>query len=194
MIYWVPEVEITMARPAKKPAANVRFETADAPSRPAGFRESGVAFIHDFPSKNATVAYADIFHADPYERVAMIRHGVPAAAVRDMFEAIPIASGDLLKSLRLSPATLSRKIKEDANLSSEDSERVIGMVRLIGQVQAMVMESGAADFDAARWTAAWLQEPVPALGGARPVDFMDTMEGQGIVSRLLSQMQSGAYA
>jgi putative toxin-antitoxin system antitoxin component (TIGR02293 family) len=194
MLYWCPEEEITMARTAKKPKANVRFETDEAPSRPIGFVESGSALIRDFPQKNAAVAYADIFHADPYERVEMIRHGLPAAAVRDMFETIPIASGDLLKSLRLSPATLSRKIKEDANLSSEDSERVIGMARLIGQVQAMAAESGVADFDAARWTASWLLEPVPALGGARPVDFMDTMEGQGIVSRLLSQMQSGAYA
>ncbi len=180
-----------MARTAKRLAADGRFETADRPSGQTSVHESSTAFIHDFP-RNAAVAYADIFRADPYERVEMIRNGVPAAAVRDMFEAIPIASGDLLKSLRLSPATLSRKIKEDANLSSEDSERVIGMARLIGQVQSMAGD--APGFDAARWTASWLLEPVPALNGARPVDLMDTMEGQGIVSRLLSQMESGAYA
>lgn len=183
-----------MARTAKKAVSpDVRYETATAPTGRTGMSESSGVFVADFARK-APVPYADIFRADPYERVEMIRHGLPASTVRDMFEAIPMASGDLLKSLRLSPATLSRKIKEDANLSSEDSERVIGMARLIGQVQSMVAEGGAAEFDAARWTAAWLQEPVPALNGARPVDLMDTMEGQGIVSRLLSQMQSGAYA
>lgn len=183
-----------MARTAKKAApADMSYGAAKIAALPTGVSEAGSVFVADFAHKTSVV-YADLFRADPYERVEMIRHGLPAAAVRDMFEGIPMASGDLLKSLRLSPATLSRKIKEDANLSSEDSERVIGMARLIGQVQAMAAEAGDAGFDAARWTAAWLMEPVPALGGARPVDFMDTMEGQGIVSRLLSQMQSGAYA
>lgn len=183
-----------MARTAKKTTpADMRYGAGEPTKAPAGVRESASVFSGDMP-KVATITYAGIFHADPYERVEMIRHGVPAAAVRDMIETIPIASGDLLKSLRLSPATLSRKIKEDANLSAEDSERVIGMARLIGQVQAMTADAEATGFDAARWTASWLQEPVPALGGARPVDLMDTMEGQGIVSRLLAQMESGAYA
>ena len=37
-------------------------------------------------------------------------------------------------------------------------------------------------------------DPVPALGGARPIDLMDTMEGQALVSTTLAQLQSGAYA
>jgi len=38
--------------------------------------------------------------------------------------------------------------------------------RLIGQVQAMVEQSGNPEgFDAAHWLGAWLDEPLPALGG-----------------------------
>ncbi|MEO9190059.1 MAG: MbcA/ParS/Xre antitoxin family protein [Acetobacteraceae bacterium] len=40
----------------------------------------------------------------------------------------------------------------------------------------------------------WLNDPLPALGGARPIDLMDTMEGQTLVSTTLAQLQSGAYA
>jgi len=40
----------------------------------------------------------------------------------------------------------------------------------------------------------WLNEPLAALGGARPIDLMDTMEAQGVVSTALAHMQSGAYA
>ena len=36
--------------------------------------------------------------------------------------------------------------------------------------------------------------PSPALGGDKPADYMDTIEGQRIVSNLLAMMQSGAYA
>jgi hypothetical protein len=32
------------------------------------------------------------------------------------------------------------------------------------------------------------------LGGDKPADYMDTIEGQRIVANLLAMMQSGAYA
>ena len=59
----------------------------------------------------------------------------------------------------------------------------------------MVAQSGdPAGFDPDRWVGEWLERPLPALGGAAPGEFMDTMEGQYLVSRLLAQSQSGAYA
>lgn len=44
------------------------------------------------------------------------------------------------------------------------------------------------------WVGEWLERPSPALGGAKPADFMDTMEGQGLVTRLLLQSQVGVFA
>ena len=76
-----------------------------------------------------------------------------------------------------------------------ESERVIGFARLVGQLDSMLDDAGgAADFDARAWLARWLVEPLPALGGVRPADLMDTMEGQGLVSAALGKIQSGAYA
>jgi uncharacterized protein (DUF2384 family) len=75
------------------------------------------------------------------------------------------------------------------------SERTIGLQRLIGQVELMAQQSGApTGFDAAKWVAQWLEQPSAALGDKRPTDFMDTAQGQAIVSDLLAQMQSGAFA
>ncbi len=55
----------------------------------------------------------------------------------------------------------------------------------------MVEESGETDsFNAAEWLAQWLEEPLPALADGRPVDLMDTAEGQAIVSNLLARMQA----
>ena len=48
-------------------------------------------------------------------------------------------------------------------------------------------------FDAAKWVAAWLDRPQPALGGKRPAELMDTADGRSIVSDLVARMQSGAY-
>ena len=68
-------------------------------------------------------------------------------------------------------------------------------IDLFGQVQAMVNESGNyIGFDAASWLTSWLDAPLPALDGIRPADLLDTIEGQTLVSTILAQMQSGAYA
>ena len=72
---------------------------------------------------------------------------------------------------------------------------MIGLAKLVGQLEAMVEESGnGTGFDAHAWISQWLSEPLPAFGGARPIDLIDTMEGQGMVASALAKLQSGAYA
>jgi putative toxin-antitoxin system antitoxin component (TIGR02293 family) len=125
----------------------------------------------------------------------MIREGISARDVKHLQERLGIPQSVLLESLRMSIATLNRKVSRQENLSPEDSERVLGVSKLVGQVTEMVRQSGDAQgFDAASWLAGWLQQSVPALGGARPLDFIDTLEGQAMVSQLLARMQSGAYS
>jgi len=141
------------------------------------------------------VDFSQVYQSEPSARVALIRGGVPAQDAKRLLERLNVSQGPVLKSLNLSTATLNRKASKAENLSPEDSERIVGMAKLIGQVETMVGQSGALEgFDAAHWVATWLQTPVAALGGGRPVDYMDTMEGQGMVATLLAQMQSGAYA
>ena len=90
---------------------------------------------------------------------------------------------------------MNKKAKQDQTLSLGESERVIGLAKLVGQLEAMIQEFGNPEgFDAAEWMSRWLNDPVPALNGARPIDLMDTMEGQALVSATLAQLQSGAYA
>ncbi len=150
---------------------------------------------HTGPSPRPTTSsYLDIFLAEPVERVAMIKGGVHARMVKELLARLDIPQAAGLAALNLPAATVNRKVARDETLSVAEGERVIGMASLLGQLQAMVDGSGEADgFDAAAWMSRWLREPAPALGGAAPVEFMDTMQGQALVSRLLAQMQSGAY-
>jgi putative toxin-antitoxin system antitoxin component (TIGR02293 family) len=141
------------------------------------------------------LSYSVAYRASPLERIDMIKRGVPATEAKRIIEKLSIGQGAALKALNLSPATFNKKAKQDQTLSPAESERVIGMARLVGQLEAMIQESGNPEgFDATAWMSRWLKEPVPALGGARPVDLLDTMEGQALVSRTLAQLQSGAYA
>lgn len=139
--------------------------------------------------------FEEVFSASAARRIDLIREGVPARDVKRLQELLGMPQGIFLGSLRLSTATLNRKASRHEHLSPEDSENVVGVAKLIGQVEEMVRQSGdMKDFDAPRWLAAWLQQAVPALGGARPIDLLDTLEGQAMISRLLSQIESGAYA
>jgi uncharacterized protein (DUF2384 family) len=80
-------------------------------------------------------------------------------------------------------------------LSVVECERRVGVAKLIGQVDSIVSESGSPEgFKAATWFSEWIEQPATALGGYKPKDLLDTADGRETVSKLLSQMQSGAYA
>jgi putative toxin-antitoxin system antitoxin component (TIGR02293 family) len=136
-----------------------------------------------------------LYQSDPQARIAVIRHGIPAAVISSLSARMGMSKETLLSSLGLSRATISRKEKDAALLSKDESERVLGVETLIGMVQAMVEQSGdPTGFNAARWVAEWLTKPLPALAGETPASYMDTFEGQKLVAELLAMSQSGAYA
>ena len=139
--------------------------------------------------------YIDLFRAEPVERIEFIKAGVSARAVKLFISELHFEQNVLIEALSLKTATLNRKAARDELLSAEDSERVVGLAKLVGQLEAMIEDSGGPeDFDASAWLSRWLRDPLPALNGARPIAFLDTMEGQALVSKALSQIQSGAYA
>ena len=101
----------------------------------------------------------------------------------------------LLAALNLPKSSVSRKLREDKPLDPAASERLLAIIDLISQVESMVERSGRPEgFDAARWISTWLETENSALGGDKPADYLDTATGAQVVSQLLAQMESGAYA
>ncbi len=140
-------------------------------------------------------AYNRLRQIPPAELVIMIKACLSAVEAKAWLETATLGRNETLKALDLPIATFNRKVKEKGRLSPAESERVLGFARLVGQLQIIVRDAGGpADFDAKAWLGRWLSEPLPALGHARPMDFMDTMEGQKLVSQSLAQIGSGAYA
>jgi putative toxin-antitoxin system antitoxin component (TIGR02293 family) len=135
------------------------------------------------------------YRANPLDRIAIIRGRVPAAYVLSLTHRMQISKERLYSTLHLARATVDRKIQRRQRLSQEESERILAVVGLIGQVETLVQESGnPVGFDAPRWTAEWLQRPHPALGGRTPGELLDTADGRTLIGDLLAQQQSGAYA
>jgi putative toxin-antitoxin system antitoxin component (TIGR02293 family) len=136
-----------------------------------------------------------LFRTTKIERVKILKSGVPARYTRVLAQGMSVSKEKLYATVGLTRATVDRKVQKDDLLNADESERVMGIARLVGQVQTMVEESGnPRGFEAARWLAGWLDRPLPALGGKLPAEFMDTADGRALVSDLLAQQQSGAYA
>ena len=136
-----------------------------------------------------------LYRASKIDRVKILKGGVPARYTRVLARGMNVSNEKLYSTVGLTRATVDRKVLRDALLSADEGERVVGMARLVGQVQTMVEESGNPEgFDAGKWLADWLDRPLPALAGKAPAEFMDTADGRALVSDLLAQQQSGAYA
>lgn len=146
-------------------------------------------------NKRQVLSPVALYRASGFERVEIIRQGLPADILEQIVHKMGISKECLYTALRFPPATIKRKIRNHDKLSVSQTERLIGLESLVGQVEEMVALSGnPKGFNVNHWFGKWVDHPLPALGGAKPADFMDTMEGQKLISKLLAQTQSGAYA
>ena len=146
-------------------------------------------------ARAAPLNFLTLYRADAMERISIVKRGMPASAVDVMAKRMAVSKERLVTTLGMARATVDRKAKDNKPLSKDDSARLLGMARLVGQVQQMVSESGDPEgFDAAAWVAQWLESPLPALGGEKPAAFMDTADGQALVATIVARMQTGAYS
>jgi len=164
------------ARSHAKPTSDVNSQSNEGSSRMIG------------------MSYMEAFRATPMDRIRLIKQGISARVLEQMAKEMSISKERLAGMLGLARVTVGRKVREDKPLSADEGSRVLGMASLIGQVQMIIEESGNPDgFNAAEWVARWIDRPLPALGGQKPAELMDTFDGQMLVSGIVSRMQSGAY-
>ncbi|WP_374517823.1 type II RES/Xre toxin-antitoxin system antitoxin [Undibacterium squillarum] len=154
-------------------------------------------FSSALPQPHAARSYSfdsfdKAFTMPAMEKIELVEHGVKASDFKKLVEDMGLAQEELSRALRISVSTINRKVKRDEILSIDESERVLNMASLIGQVSVMVAGADT-QFNAAQWVASWIEQPLPALGGRRPVEFLGTSSGFQMVANVLRTMQSGAY-
>lgn len=188
--------KITARKPAK-PASSKPAAVLSVGRSPATTRAGKTVAVKRAGAEIFTTNFAEAYLAPGISIVERVRVGVPAREVMELSTRMGFAQSRIVEMLDIPSSTLRRKMKNMEVLDKSSSERLIGLERLIGQVEVMMKESGdetRQDFNAASWVAGWLEQPMPALGGRKPGDYLDTNEGQRYISQLLGQMQSGAYA
>lgn len=147
---------------------------------------------------DVTIDYRSIAQSSPSEKSAMVRSGLSPAFVKKMARDLAVDQSVLTDSMGIARSTFTRKAKNHEALSTGESAVALGLAHVVGEIGRVLDESGdpdqLRDFDVAQWVGIWLREPVAALGGHTPLDFMDNSYGLETVLQLVRQMQSGAFA
>lgn len=150
---------------------------------------------HPAPSSEDIQRFKTLYAASYTEFLAVVRSGVPAASISEMAVALDLPFATLSEALDVPASTARRKAKNDEMLSPSQGERVLGLQKLIGQIQLMVEQCGdPTGFDVFGWTGRWLGKRVPALGGEYPIQYLRTIAGQAALSDLLNRNISGTYS
>lgn len=169
---------------AKKRVKGVRF-TDKAP---------GDSQVRELVAGKYSAFFVEAFNESPTQQIDTIRAGLPVERLVTIGKAMKAKPGYIAKLLDIPSSNITRWSSTKKKLNAVASERVLGVERLIGQVQSMVENFGNPEgFDAAQWFRQWSETPNPALNNREPSDFLDTVTGQQYVSNLLRAMVDGAY-
>lgn len=124
--------------------------------------------------------------ASALERDHMVREGFEPGSLDAFAHRFGRSGRSLAQLLGVAPATYDRRVREGKPLSQDDSDRV---ARLIDVERAATRVFG--DEAAAR---EWLGTPIPALGGAIPIELLVTTPGHQAVMNALRRIMAGTAA
>lgn len=121
----------------------------------------------------------------PLQWVALIRQGLPSAAVDSLARVIRVSQAELAAALAIPDRTLARRKKEGV-LNSEESAKVLRLARVVERAETVFEDQDAA-LD-------WLKSPNAALAGATPLSLVDTDIGAESVMDTLGRIEHGVFA
>lgn len=167
----------------------------DSEHAPAVLRRR-LAWAEVVPRRGARrIDFIAAYRLSALDWINLVRSGLPTSTLTRTSQAMGLSLSTLCKFLNIAMPITAPATARKNRLTSDVSERLLYLHRMIGYIETMVSESGYPDvFNAAEWLGRWLCLPLPALEGRTPGAFMDTVTGQTLLSELLSRAQSGAYS
>jgi putative toxin-antitoxin system antitoxin component (TIGR02293 family) len=121
----------------------------------------------------------------PLDWVAMIRRGLPAAAVDALARGTDLAKAEVAAAVGIPERTLARR-KQEGRLHADESSRLVRLARVIARAEE-VFEDPMAAMD-------WLKASNAALDGATPLSLLDTDIGAESVLDTLGRIEHGIFA
>jgi putative toxin-antitoxin system antitoxin component (TIGR02293 family) len=134
--------------------------------------------------------------ANTLQKIEFERNGVPVPVIKELSRKLNVSAMQMFNYLGIAKATATKKERAGENVTGSGGHAAIGMVELLVAAEKIVSNSTAEEargFDTAAWLGRWIERPQAALGGRRPMEFLDTPGGAQLVMRLLTSIESGSY-
>ena len=119
-----------------------------------------------------------------FDWIAMIRKGIPAAAMESILSAVHLSQAELAQALGIPERTLARR-KREGVLNSEESSKLLRLARVISRASEVFDVPAAID---------WLKSRNAALRGNTPFSLLDTDIGAENVLDTLGRIEHGVFA
>lgn len=120
----------------------------------------------------------------PLEQIETIRKGVATQLFDQLATALGVGKEALARKLNINAQTLRKR--KSRVLSPEEAEKSLRAARVF----KFATEVLGSEDDARQW----LNDTIPALGGKRPIDLLDTDVGAHEVTNLLGCIKWDMYA
>lgn len=115
----------------------------------------------------------------------IVTRGLPAQVVRRLADSTGTSLKDLQEITHIDRSTFSRRIKHQALLKTDESDRIARVARVAAlAVEALGRAEGLQ----------WLQRPNVALGGRVPLSMLGTDAGVRQVEQIIGRIEHGVFS
>lgn len=118
--------------------------------------------------------------------VTLVRRGLPFATLDEVASAAGVGRLAMARVIGLPPTTLARR-RESGTLTTEESDRLVRVARLVGMTWEMMRGDG----NAAR---RWLKEGHDLIDGESPLERASTEAGGREVEQLIGRLRYGTFS
>jgi putative toxin-antitoxin system antitoxin component (TIGR02293 family) len=122
----------------------------------------------------------------PDDLAKLIRTGLPATSVTVLAGRLSLGNAVLSRKLGIPQRTITRRLSQHARLTAAESDRTARLARVYANAVEMIGDEPRA--------VQWLLTPNRALGGERPLDWLDTDVGAREVEDVLGRIAYGVYS
>ena len=130
-----------------------------------------------------TIINREIRH--DFDLIEVAKEGLPKQALDNLALNISFSTKEMAEVLNVSERTIQR-YRDDQRLDKDASAKLIRLAKLY--------ELGEETFGSLSRFKGWMQSHIPALGGNRPMDLLDTPLGYELIERELIYIEHGLFA
>lgn len=134
-------------------------------------------------TRQAPTNVAALAALSPLEQIETIRKGIATQAFDQLAAAVGLGKEALAQKLNMKAQTLRKR--KSRVLSPSEAEKSLRVARVFAlATEVLGSEERSRE---------WLNDEIPALGGKRPLDLLDTDLGAAQVTNVLQAIKWGVY-